>query len=239
MSITSRNGEAVDLKSLKRDKVAPKAGSTSTSKVPMTNTENPPSEQEDDSPKKKKASELPPKSPKKRRRDGAHSENESEKDEDVSPFKRKKKKKTNKSGEGSQFANPSKSKVNVTAPKLKSKGPSESQSSKNVISERIGSNATSDEQKSVPFASSDPLTIQGQASKPAASPQPEGINEAVLNKGSSTATTPTGTVEALDQQATSPPLVEALDQQATSPPSTEGPVAGEPDTVRNSHHRQS
>ena len=45
---------AVDLKSLKKDKVAPKVGSTSTSKAPITTTENPPPEQEDDSPKKKK-----------------------------------------------------------------------------------------------------------------------------------------------------------------------------------------
>src|ERR1051325_3760353 len=90
---------------------------------------------------------LPPKSPKKRRRDGDNSENELEKSEDVSPLKRKKKKKAKKSGEDSQLANPSGSEINATAPKLKSKGPSKSQSSKNVISERIGSKSTSDEQK--------------------------------------------------------------------------------------------
>ncbi|CAI8597529.1 unnamed protein product [Vicia faba] len=227
MSITSQNSEVVDLKSLKKDKVVPKAGSTSSLKVSITTTENPPSDQEDDSSKKKKESGLPPKSPKKQKHESAHSENESEKDEDISPLKRKKKKKVNKSGEGSQLANPSKNKVNVTAPKVKSKGSSKPQSSKNVISECIGSNATSDEQKSAPFVLSDPPAIQGQASKLAASSQPEGFNEAVLNKGSSTAATPAETIEVLDQQATSPPLVEALDQQATSPPLTEGHVAGE------------
>src|ERR1051325_9107532 len=70
--------------------------------------------------------------------------------------------------------------------------------------------------QSIPSASVDPPNIQSQ--KPAASPQPEGSNENVLNKGSSTAASPVGTVEALDQQVTSPPLDEALDQQATSPP---------------------
>lgn len=90
---------------------------------------------------------MPPKSPKKRGRDGAHLENESEKDEDVSPLKRKKNKKTKKYGEDSQSINPTGSEIPTTAPKSISKGPSKSQSSKNVVSECIGSNATSDEQK--------------------------------------------------------------------------------------------
>src|ERR1051325_1848356 len=70
--------------------------------------------------------------------------------------------------------------------------------------------------QSIPSASVDPPNIQSQ--KPAASPQPEGPNENVLNKGSSTAASPVGTVEALDQQVTSPSLAEVLDQQANSPP---------------------
>ena len=45
---------AVDLKSLKKDKVVPKAGSTSSLKVPTATTENLPSDQGDDSSKKKK-----------------------------------------------------------------------------------------------------------------------------------------------------------------------------------------
>ena len=81
--------------------------------------------------------------------------------------------------------------------------------------------------QSVPSASVDPPNIQSQ--KLTAS-QPEGSNENVLNKGSSTAATPVGTVEALDQQATSPPLAEVLDQQATSPPLAKDLEADEPNT---------
>jgi hypothetical protein len=47
--------------------------------------------------------------------------------------------------------------------------------------------------QSVPSASVDPPNIQSQ--KPTVSPQPEGSNENVLNKGSSTAATPVGTIE--------------------------------------------
>src|ERR1051325_9221121 len=72
--------------------------------------------------------------------------------------------------------------------------------------------------QSVPLVPSDPPAPQGQASKPATSSPPEGFNEVVLNKGSSTAVTPVGTIE-------------ALDQQETSPPSKEVPLAGEPNVV--------
>src|ERR1044072_448148 len=82
--------------------------------------------------------------------------------------------------------------------------------------------------QSVPSVSVDPPNVQSQ--KPTASPQPKDSNENVLNKGSSTAATPVGTVEALDQQATSPPLAEVLYQQATSPPLLEDPEANEPNT---------
>src|ERR1051325_801272 len=82
--------------------------------------------------------------------------------------------------------------------------------------------------QSVPSAPVDPPNIQNVPST--ASPQPEGSNENVLNKGSSTAATPVGTVEALDQQATSPPLAEVLDQQATSPPLAKDLEADEPNT---------
>src|ERR1051325_11522203 len=82
--------------------------------------------------------------------------------------------------------------------------------------------------QSIPSASVDPPNIQSQ--KPAASPQPEGSNENILNKGSSSVASPVGTVEALDQQVTSPPLAEALDQQATSPPLARNLEADEPNT---------
>ena len=69
--------------------------------------------------------------------------------------------------------------------------------------------------QSTPSAPVNLPDIQNQ--NPTTSSQPEGSNENVLNKGSSAAASPVGTVEALDQQVTSPPLAEALDQQATSP----------------------
>jgi hypothetical protein len=45
---------AVDLKSLKKEKVVPKVGSTSTSKATTTTTENPPAEIDNTLKKKKK-----------------------------------------------------------------------------------------------------------------------------------------------------------------------------------------
>src|ERR1043165_6321488 len=80
--------------------------------------------------------------------------------------------------------------------------------------------------QSTPSAPVNLPNIQNQ--NPATSPQPEGSNENVLNKGSSTAATPVGTVEALDQQATLPPLAEVLDQQATSPSLAKDLEADEP-----------
>src|ERR1051325_4282632 len=63
---------------------------------------------------------------------------------------------------------------------------------------------------------------------PTPSSQPEGSNEDALNKGSSTVATPVGTVEALDQQVTSPPLGETLDHRATSPSLVENLRVDEP-----------
>src|ERR1051325_4606631 len=82
--------------------------------------------------------------------------------------------------------------------------------------------------QSVPSAPVNLPNIQNK--NPTTSRQPEGSNENILNKGSSSVASPVGTVEALDQQVTSPPLAEALDQQATSPPLARNLEADEPNT---------